>query len=147
MIYIFVIKKSIITSSLIEEAEDLATSVALTGFFVVHNTEGGGEDDVAELTGREDVLNPGFELRSFSIITGGDGTALVEAAVEVDNSLAGTAVIDEFEFINVALLLHNLEELDDNLGGGADDDLALAVAFSIGDGLESAGEDGHHGHF
>ena len=134
-------------SSLVEEAEDLTTSVALAGFFVVDDTEGGGEDDVAELTGGEDVLDPGFELADGGIVTGRDGTALVEATVEVDDDLAGAAVINELEVINVALLLHDLEELNDDLGDRADDNLALTVAFSVGDGLEGASQNGHHSHF
>ena len=114
---------------------------------MVDDTEGGGEDDVAELTGGEDVLDPGFEFTDGGIITGRDGTALVEATVEVDDDLAGAAVIDEFEVINVALLLHDLEELNDDLGDGADDNLALSVAFSVSDGLEGASQNGHHSHF
>ena len=53
----------------------------------------------------------------------GDDTALVKSAVELDNDLASSVVIDNFEFTNVAVLHHDLEELDDDLGGRSDENL------------------------
>lgn len=44
------------------------------------------------------------------------------------------------------MLLHDLEELDDNLGDGADQDLTLTTLLSIIDALESIVQhaDTHH---
>ena len=132
--------------TLVEEAEDLATSVALAGLFVVHDAQGGGEDDEAELAGGQDVADPLLEGLDVNVEAGADRAALVEATVEVDDDLAGAVVIDELELTNVAVLLHDLEELDHNLGAGAEEHLALAGALGTGEGAERRGEDGHHGH-
>ena len=130
----------------VEESEDLATSVAGTSLLVVHDAEGSGQDDEAELTAGEDVLVPLLELANAAIVAGADGTALVEAAVQGHDDLAGAVVIDDLEGTDVAVLLHDLQELHDDLAGGADEDLALAVALSGRDGLERVSENGHHGH-
>lgn len=44
------------------------------------------------------------------------------------------------------MALHNLQELDDNLGGGSDEDLTLTALLSVGKDLEavSEGVDEHH---
>ena len=43
--------------------------------------------------------------------------------------------------------LHDREELDNDLGGGADEDLALALLLSVDDALEAVVEDGNANHF
>ena len=53
----------------------------------------------------------------------GDDSALVESAVELDDDLASSVIIDNFEFTNVAVLHHDLEELDDDLRGGSNENL------------------------
>lgn len=53
--------------------------------------------------------------------------------------------IDEKENY-LTVLLHNLKELNDNLGGRSDDNLTLSALFSIGNGLKAIGEDRHLGH-
>lgn len=87
---------------LVEEANDLAGDVLATGLLVIHNTGGGGQDDVAELTGREQLDNPLLEVGEADVVPGGDDTRLVEAAVELDDDLAGAVVIDLLELANVA---------------------------------------------
>lgn len=47
----------------------------------------------------------------------------------------------------VAVLLHDLQELGDDLGAGADHDLALAGLLGVVDALESIVEDGSLDHF
>lgn len=73
-----------------------------TGLLVVHDTGGGGEDDVAELTGREQLDNPLLELGETDVVAGRDDTGLVETAVELDNDLAGSVVVNLLELANVA---------------------------------------------
>lgn len=91
------------------------------GLLVVHDTGRGGEDDVAKLTGGEELDNPLLELSEADVVAGGDDTALVEAAslsvshslkfsqlkmyspaVELDNDLAGAVVVDLLELADVA---------------------------------------------
>jgi hypothetical protein len=109
-------------SPLVEEADDLARDVLAAGLLVVHDTGRGGEDDIAELTGREKLNNPLLELAETDVVAGGDDTALVHAAgivskptssetwvcgmyspaVELDNDLAAAVVVDLLELANVA---------------------------------------------
>ena len=130
----------------VEETEDLTTGVALTGLLVVHDAHGGGQDNEAELTGGEDVLLPLLELVNGNVVTGADGTALVEAAVQGDDDLASAVIIDELEGTDVTVLLHDLQELDDDLAGGLDEHLALTGTLGGSDNLKRVSEDGHHGH-
>lgn len=39
----------------------------------------------------------------------------------------------------LTVLLHNLQELDNDLGGRSDDDLALSTLLSVGKGLQAIG--------
>lgn len=57
-------------SSSIEVAEDLATDVLSLGFFVVHDSVGGGEDDISELSGGEDVVDELLEVLEFQVVSG-----------------------------------------------------------------------------
>lgn len=86
---------------LVEETNDLAGNVLSTGLLVVHDTSRGGEDDVAELTGRQQLDNPLLEVGETNVVAGGDDTGLVEAAVELNDDLAGAVVIDLLELANV----------------------------------------------
>lgn len=45
------------------------------------------------------------------------------------------------------MLLHDSQELDDDLGARSDHDLALAGLFGVVDGLERIVEDGSASHF
>jgi len=94
-----------------------------SSFVVVHDTLVGGEHDETELSGGEDGVVEVFELGESEVESGGDDTALVESSVELDNDLSGSGVIDNLELVDVAVLLHASEELDENLGDGAEEDL------------------------
>ena len=72
----------------VEVAEDLATDVLSLGLFVVHDAVGGGEDDLSELSGGEDVVDELLEVLELEVVSGGDHAALVESAVELNDDLA-----------------------------------------------------------
>lgn len=40
------------------------------GFFVVHDTVSGGENDVSELSGWEDVVDELLEILDFEVVSG-----------------------------------------------------------------------------
>ena len=73
-----------------------------TSLLVVHDAGRGGEDDVAELTGGQQLDNPLLEVGETDVVAGGDDTGLVEAAVELDDDLAGAVVVDLLELADVA---------------------------------------------
>lgn len=77
-----------IPSLLVEEANDLAGNVLASGLLVVHDTSGGGQDNVAELTSGKELDNPLLELGEADVVAGRDDTGLVEATVELNNDLA-----------------------------------------------------------
>lgn len=87
---------------LVKVAEDLASDVLPAGLLVVHNTGRGGEDHIAERTGGKHVRDPALDLREGHAEARRDDTALVDAAVELDDNLARAVVIDDLELANVA---------------------------------------------
>jgi hypothetical protein len=132
---------------LVEETNDLSCNVLASGLLVIHDASRGCEDDITELTGWQELDNPLLEIGETDVVSGGDDTSLVEAAVQLNDNLAGTVVIDFLEFTNIAMLLHNREELDDNLGRRADQDLSLSRLLGVVDGIERIVEDGSLNHF
>jgi len=79
---------------LVEETNDLSGNVLATGLLVVHDTGRGGEDHVSELTGWQELHNPLLEIGQTDVVAGGDDTGLVEAAVELDDNLARSVVVN-----------------------------------------------------
>jgi len=121
--------------------------VLLLSLVVVHDAQLGGQDDVTELTSREKVLSPLVNRGERNIEAGGDDTALVDTAKEVDNDLAAAQVINDLELTDVTVLLHDLEELDNDLRGGADKHLTLASALGVRDVHQGVVEDRDQYHF
>ena len=107
----------------VEETEDLATDLLLLGLLMVHNTLVGGEDHETELTGGENWGGEVFEVLQLQVETGWDNTALVETAVQVNDNLASASIINDGELVDVALGLHQTEDLDQHLGNGVEDNL------------------------
>lgn len=88
----------------VEVAEDLATDVLSLGLFVVHDAVGGGEDDLSELSGGEDVVDELLEVLELEVVSGGDNAALVESAVELNDDLTRALVINNLELADVTYM-------------------------------------------
>lgn len=73
-----------------------------TGLLVVHDTSGGGQDNVTELTSGQQLDDPLLEIGETDVVSGGDDTGLVETAVQLNDNLARAVVIDLLELANVA---------------------------------------------
>lgn len=144
---VFIQQRTSSINDLVEETEDLTTGVLLLSLVVVHDTIRGGDDEVTELTGREEVLSPLLNRVNGNIETRRDDTALVDATGEVDDDLASALVVNNLELTNVTVLLHNLEELNSNLGSRADDNLTLTAVLGVGDVLEGVVEDRNKNHW
>jgi hypothetical protein len=119
---------------------NLATSVLLLGLLVIKDTERGGEDDIAELTRGQQVVGPLLDVTDGNVKSRGDDGALVQATEKVDNDLSRAVVVDDLELADVTVSLHDLEELNDDLGAGSDENLTLSSLLSVGENLESAGK-------
>merc|ERR1712107_624540 len=119
---------------LVEETDDLAGDVLSPGLLVVHDTSGGGEDNVTELTRRQELDDPLLEVTELDVVAGRDDASLVQTAVAL--------VDDLLELADVAVLLHDLQEFDDDLGARADEHLALAGLLGVVHRLQGIVEDG-----
>ena len=64
---------------LVEETDDLTRDMLATALLVVHDTGGGGEDHVSELTGGQELDDPLLEIAEADVVAGRDDTGLVEA--------------------------------------------------------------------
>jgi hypothetical protein len=72
------------------------------GLLVVHDTGRGGEDDLAEGTGGEEQVDPVLDGVNGDVEAGRDDARLVETAVELDDDLAASVVVDDLELADVA---------------------------------------------
>ena len=59
---------------------------------------------IPELAGGKQVRGPLLDSVNADIEAGGDDSALVDAAVQVHDDLAGAVVIDNLELVNVACM-------------------------------------------
>jgi len=126
---------------LVEEADDLSSHVLASCLLVVHNTSGSCENNVAELTRWQELDNPLLKICQANVVSWGDDTSLVEAAIQLDDDFSRSVVIDLLEFSDIAVLLHDAEELNDDLGAWSDENLALSRLLGVVDGIERIVED------
>lgn len=87
---------------LVEKSNDLSCDMLSSGLLVIHDTSTGGQDNVAELTRRQQLDNPLLKVAKLDVVAGRDDTGLVEAAVELDDNLVAAVVVDLLEFTNVS---------------------------------------------
>lgn len=107
----------------VEETEDLSTDLLFSGGLVIHDTFVGGEDDVSELSGWENLIDELLEVLDFKVESWGDDTTFVESSVEVNNNLSGSLVINDLEFTDISVTLHSSKELDNDLGDWSEHNL------------------------
>ena len=60
------------------------------------------QDNDTEATGREQQVDPVLDLVDRDVVAGRDDTRLVQTAVQLNDDLARTVVIDDLELANVA---------------------------------------------
>ena len=105
---------------LVNETQDLTGNVLSLCFFVVHNTGRSSHDNVTELSGRQQVVSPSVDVVDLDIESWLDDTTLVQSTVQLNDDLTRSVVINVLKFTDVAVLLHDGQELDDDLGGWSD---------------------------
>lgn len=71
------------------------------GFLVVHDTSRGGQDNVPELTRRQEPDDPLLKVGDLDGVAGGDAASLVDAAVELDDDLSSTVVVNLLELADI----------------------------------------------
>ena len=70
---------------------------------MIHDTGRGGQNDVAELTGRQQLDDPLLHVAKLDVVSRRDDTGLVQSAIELDDNLAIAVIIDFFVLADVAL--------------------------------------------
>ena len=56
---------------------------------------------MSKLSGRQEVDNPFLNFRELNVKSRTDNTALVDSAIQLNDNLVRTVIIDNFEFTNV----------------------------------------------
>ena len=134
------------SKSSIEESENFSTDVSFSAFLVGEDALVGGEDEVTELSGGEDVAGPLLEVSEDDVVPGGDDSALVDSSEKFDDDLLASVVVDDLELTDVVVLLHDPQELDQDLGGGSQEDLFLSFPLSVDNSPQSVSQNvnSHH---
>lgn len=127
---------SILMVHLVNETQDLTGNVLSSGLLVVHDTSRGSQDNVTKLSGGQQVVSPSLNVANLDVESGGDDTTLVQSTVQLNDDLAGSVVVNVLELTDVAMLLHHCQKLDDDLGGGSDQDLTLTGLLGIVDRVQ-----------
>lgn len=125
----------------IEESNNLSSNVSFSALLMSEDALGGGEDEVSELSGGEDVVGPLLEVGEKDIIAGWDDSAFVDASDEFDDDLLASVIIDDLELSDVVVLLHDSQELDENLGDWLEEHLLHALALGVDDCSQGVRED------
>jgi type II secretory pathway component PulJ len=86
---------------LVEEPNDLACSVFPSCLLMVHDTSRCCENNVAKLTRWQQLDDPFLEILERDIVSWGDDTGLVEAAVQLNDNFAIAVVVNFLELANV----------------------------------------------
>jgi len=107
----------------VEVAKDFASNMLSHGLIVIHDALVGSHDNDTELSWGEDSVGELAELFNSDVEARWNDTAFVETTSQVHDDLAGASIIDNLELTDVAVLLHDFEELDEHLGNGSQDNL------------------------
>ena len=99
----------------VEESQYLSSDLSLSGIIVIHDSLVGSKDNVSELSGGEDLNEEFLEVLELNIESWGNDSTFVESSVKFDDDLSGSLVINDLEVIDISMLLHLSEELDDDL--------------------------------
>lgn len=87
--------------SLVEETQYFSSRLFASRFFVGHDPVRSTDQNVTELTRRKKIDNPLLEITNLDIKPRANDTALVDAASQFNDNLAGSVIIDNLEFSNV----------------------------------------------
>ena len=69
---------------------------------MIHNTGARCQDHISKLSTRKQLHHPLLEVFELDIVSGRNDTGLVEAAVELNDDLAISVIVNFFELANVA---------------------------------------------
>lgn len=67
-----------------------------------HNYRSTYQNDVPESTGRKEQIDPGLDLGHLDVEPWRNHARLVESAIQLNDNLSGTVIVDYLKFTNVA---------------------------------------------
>ncbi len=85
------------------------------------------------MTTRQKVVDPLFDFIDLDGESWRNDTTLVQTAVQLNDNLSLSMIINNFKFLNISVLLHNAKELDNNLAGRSHENLTLSTALGVVD--------------
>jgi hypothetical protein len=86
---------------LVKEPQYLASGLFASGLLVGHDPVRGGDENVPELAGREQVHDPLLDLVVAHVEAGADDAALVQPSRQLNDDLLAAVVVHNFELANV----------------------------------------------
>ena len=105
--------------------------MVLSGLIVVNDALVGGKDEETELSGRQDLVAELLEVLQLEIETRRDDTALVKSTVQINDDFTVSLVINDLELVDITVLLHASEELNNDLGDGSEHNLSMTVRINL----------------
>ena len=133
-------------NTLVNETKDLTRDMLSSGLLVVHDTSRSGQNNITELSSWQQVLSPLLDITDLDVESWGNDATLVQSTVQLDNDLTRSVVVNVLELTNVTVSLHNLQELDDDLGGRSDHNLALTALLGVVNALQRISQYRSSGH-
>lgn len=73
---------------LVEEAQDLASHMLPPRLLVIHDTSRSCQDNVAELTRRQELDDPLLHIAELNVVSGADDAGLVQPESRVSSQLS-----------------------------------------------------------
>lgn len=129
-------------------------------FFMIHDTSTCGQDNISKiiinplvlyssklkhsinipkLTRWQQSIGPFLNIQNWNVKSGTDDTSFVQATSQIDDNLSSAVIIYNFEFADVSVLHHNSQELNDDFGVWADENMTLSAFFSVVNAFQSIG--------
>lgn len=68
---------------------------------MVHDTRASSQNDVSELTRRQQLHHPFLEVSKLDVVSWRDDTGLVEAAIQLDDDFTRPVVVNFFKLANI----------------------------------------------
>ena len=134
------------SKSSIEESKDLPSNMPVPRLIMGKHTLVGRNHQMPKLSWRQNAVCPLLKVSQGQIVARRNHSTFVDAANELNHNFLGTMVINNFELSDVAMDLHEFEELDEEFGDRPDEYLLFAFALCIDDGLEAVRQDVHFDH-
>ena len=131
----------------VEETNDFTTNMSASSFFMSIDSLVGWDNQMSELSRRENRIGPLFEVREGKIISWGNNSTFVNSSDQLNDYFFTTMVIDNFELSNVSTLLHKLQEFYNQTGDWSNQHLFLSFSFSVDDGTKTILENVYSDHY